>query len=117
MKPLLIAEFLYLAYFTVMLLLSLPTEMEAAASECKTTSGTKCIFPFQFSPIDEFKGRWYNECTWEWAFDRFRNGRAWCGTRESAFWNWGDCGEGCPIPGRTLSPHHNALIIPFVTKD
>ena len=56
----------------------------------------KCVFPFKF------KGREYTECTWDWAFvDRARNDRAWCGTRGEAGWSngWGDCGEGCTIPG------------------
>ena len=94
-------ELLSLAKITslaIVLFLFLPAEM-GAASECKTTGGEKCVFPFKF------EGKEYTECTWDWAFHGDRNdralGRAWCGTREEAEWGrgWGDCGEGCPIPG------------------
>ena len=89
------------------LFLSLPAEMQAA-SECKTTGGEKCVFPFKF------EGKEYTECTWDWAFHGDRNGRAWCGTREEAGWgsDWGDCGEGCPIPGEETIPNI-AVIIPL----
>ena len=84
-------------------------------SSCKTVSGSligkSCHFPFKY------KDREYNDCTWEWAFDGFdddawttaamdvdRNGCAWCGTREVEYGkDWGDCGDGCPIPGKKHS--------------
>ena len=41
----------------------------AAASECKTTDGRKCVFPFTFDKNDNgTELREYNECTWDWAF-------------------------------------------------
>ena len=81
-------------------------------SSCKTVSGSligkACHFPFKY------KDREYNECTWEYAFFDVefdnQNGRAWCGTREEVEWTnreWGDCGDGCPIPGKKHS---------FITK-
>ena len=85
-----------LPYFTF-LLFCMPARMEAAASNCTTTDGRQCVFPFQFF------GRTYNECTWDWAINSEGNGSAWCGTQETAYsWNdntWGECGGGCLIQG------------------
>ena len=88
-------------YFLALLL----TEMEAeSALECTTTDGRKGVFPFKFKP-NHYRPeteRTYNECTWDYAFNNVeRNDKAWCGTSEKAGWSsdWGDCGEGCPIPG------------------
>ena len=108
-------DLLFLAKITslaIVLFLSLPAQMEAcmpaekgAASKCKTTRGEKCVFPFK-----DWNGRVHTECTWYYAFARpYRNGRAWCGTRKEAGWTsatWGDCGEGCTIPGDEMISHH-----------
>ena len=73
---------------------------------CWATDRRNCAFPF------EYEGRNYDKCTWDYAFIGRRTGRAWCHTREEA----GDCGEGCPIPGRKHSHHCNALIAGFVGR-
>ena len=86
-----------------LLLLALEAE---SASECKTTDGRKCVFPFKFTPlISDFEERTYNECTWDYAFHPMRNRKAWCGTSKKTgqISHWGSCGEGCPIPGRKHS--------------
>ena len=90
---------------SIVLFISLPTDM-GAASQCKTTDREKCVFPFKYG------GRVYTECTWDWAFESDGNDRAWCGTREDARYDWGDCGEGCPIPGEETIPNI-AVIIPL----
>ena len=97
---------------TIFLIFSLPADMEAAL-QCKTTDREKCVFPFKFKPYPWEPARTYNECTWDWAFfSNWRNGNAWCGTRDQALllsdWDsdtWGDCGEGCTIPGEETIFH------------
>ena len=114
MALLLVAEVIYFAYFTTVLLLSLPTEMEAA-SNCSTTDGRQCILPFKFLG----DGRWHNECTWEYAFygQDYRNGNAWCGTQKTAdVWvkdTWGDCGDGCHIPGKKINSRSVRMQVPI----
>ena len=86
----------------------MPTEMTATGTECRTTEGIPCVFPFSSG------NRLYHECTWESAFKTRGpiwpggNGRAWCGTTEKVddlvevqwqFGHWGDCGRGCTISG------------------
>ena len=100
-------RFSFLARFTTSMLplLALPKEMEAA-SECNTTGGGRCAFPFTWN------GRSYNECTWDGAFGGERNRRAWCEVELPDYCRssdrrrdnfqckpWGDCQEGCPVPG------------------
>ena len=83
----------------LLLLLLVPTEIDTAAtSNCKTTRGKKCVFPFTY------KGKNYTSCTWDGAFDNNGNKQVWCGTSEEVDrWEpdtWGDCGGECDIPGR-----------------
>ena len=39
----------------------------------------------------------YSKCTWDGAFEKWRNGSAWCGTAAKAdmYHDWADCDEGC----------------------
>ena len=77
---------------------------------CWATNGEKCNFPFEFNYLGTL--RTYNECTWDYAFHDWgkkglRDGRAWCGTQQTSKYSdhWGDCADGCPIPGRKHPIH------------
>ena len=75
------------------------TEMTATGTECRTTEGELCVFPFR-----DGDGKLHHECTWEYAFKKNGPGggnrRAWCGTtKEVDDGQWGDCGKGCTITG------------------
>ena len=87
----------------------MPTENTATGTECRTTEGIPCVFPFR-----DIDGKLHHECTWASAFKKLEpefaggNGRAWCGTTEEVddfvegqrqIGHWGDCGRGCTISG------------------
>ena len=64
---------------------------------CWATDRRNCAFPF------EYEGRNYDKCTWDYAFREYasqRGSHTGCGTREDASFDWGNCGEGCHIPGK-----------------
>ena len=107
----LIMESLITAKFFAIFLLSLPTEMEAAAtSDCKTVGGpssdVECIFPFKYFGIT------HNGCTVHGNTESEE--KPWCSTKvdknglhvKDSYGYCGqecpeeDCGEGRPIPGR-----------------
>ena len=77
-------------------LISSSKEFTATCTNNNADGGGKCVFPFTF------ENKEYKECTWDWAFHEKREniGRPWCGTKRNADYDWGDCGDGCPIPGR-----------------
>ena len=91
-----------IGYFYLTLMLSTPIAAEVL-SNCTTTDGRRCVFPYVYDV------RAYQKCTWIYAFHAFRREKAWCGTiNYSDFGNahdpftWGDCGQGCHIPGKKI---------------
>ena len=86
---------------------------ESGNHSCKTIGGSfigkSCHFPFTVhgglgSGPESLK--MYDKCTWDYAYSKHRNGRAWCGTKENIDWtnerNWGDCEEECSA-GRDIN--------------
>ena len=81
--------------------------------ECKTVSGKRCIFPFQY------KGLAHRSCT------RANSQRSWCATEvetrggEVVRNKWEDCQPDCPMedPGtgkirnKILNMSHNHMVI------
>merc|ERR1712128_152919 len=71
---------------------------KAKSSECLTSLGSKCIFPF------EYEGQTYNQCTTQGS----ENAQAWCATKVDSsgvvvrnFWE--DCHHSCPGTGDVVA--------------
>jgi len=71
---------------------------KAKSSECLTSLGSKCIFPF------EYEGQTYNQCTTQGS----ENAQAWCATKVDSSGvvvrnSWEDCHHSCPGTGEVLT--------------